>query len=100
MPIFTDENNNVIQIHIPELERVEIHLGSRLDEGYMLVGEELRPLAAGSTLDKANGIFYWWPGPGFIGKYDFVFMTKNSSGEKTKKRIQIVISPLNLKIKE
>ncbi len=100
IPIFADENNNVIQIHIPELERVEVHLGSALAEGYMQVGEELRPLPVGSTLDKANGIFYWWPGPGFIGKYDFVFMTKNSSGEKTKKRIQIVINPLNLKVKD
>ncbi|MCU0287061.1 MAG: hypothetical protein MUF15_11775 [Acidobacteria bacterium] len=94
LPVFPGNDNNIIQIHIPELERIEAHLGSAIIEGYMQVGNELRPLPTGSTLDKVNGIFYWWPGPGFLGAYDFVFIAADSPGEKTQKKIQIIIDPL------
>jgi len=62
-------------------------------EGYMLVGKELRDLPVGSTLDCAKGIFYWLPGPGFVGKYSFIFIEKNSSGIQTINRFDIEIRP-------
>ncbi len=61
--------------------------------GCMLVGEELRPLPVGSTLDTQKGIFYWIPGPGFFGDYDLLFVKKESNGEMWKKQIRLTIVP-------
>jgi hypothetical protein len=45
-------------------------------EGYLIVGEELRQLPIGSTLDSSLGIFSWLPGPGFLGAYKLVFVDR------------------------
>ena len=42
--------------------------------GYLVVGNDDRPLPAGSTLDAERGVFYWQPAPGFLGTYDFIFV--------------------------
>jgi hypothetical protein len=76
------------------LERVEIHLagqGRRDGKGFQLVGEQLRPLPIGSTFDGEKGIFYWQPGPGFMGTYRLVFIREMPDGEKTKKFVNIKI---------
>jgi hypothetical protein len=86
------------QIDIKELERIELLLddsawaadaerrmtgkaghpsGSRW-QGYLAVGNELRPLPIGSTLDAAAGIFSWLPGPGFLGDYQLVFVEREN----------------------
>ncbi|MGE5343629.1 MAG: BACON domain-containing protein [Candidatus Omnitrophota bacterium] len=67
-------------IEIRELERVEIDLSKEMGlsdthfQGYLRVGNQLRQLPIGSTLDQEKGIFYWQPGPGFVGEYRFVFI--------------------------
>jgi hypothetical protein len=81
-------------IEIKELERVEINLSNEgVDAGYLLVGNQLRKLPIGSTLDRDNGIFYWQPGPGFIGEYRFVFIGKDDAEEFTSKNIVVSIKP-------
>ncbi len=59
-------------------------------EGYLIVGEELRPLPVGSTLDAAAGIFAWMPGPGFIGEYRMVFVNRS---DRTKRYVRVGIYP-------
>jgi hypothetical protein len=70
--LYPGESGN-IDIEIKEVERIEIHLSDRISNctytGYLEVGEQLWPLPIGSTLDTERGIFYWSPGPGFIGLY-------------------------------
>jgi hypothetical protein len=75
--VYPDDNGN-ITIEIEELERVVIHVGEMpgLYSGYQLSGEELRPLPPGSTFDVVRGVFYWGPGPGFVGNYEFVFFDR------------------------
>ncbi len=66
--------NGLIHITIKELERLEIHFfDSR---------PNISPLPIGSTLDMKRGIFYWQPGPGFLGTFELV-----------KKKILITIVP-------
>jgi hypothetical protein len=50
--------------------------------GYLIVGNELRPLPIGSTLDPRRGVFYWQPGPGFFGEYRFVFVDGRDGKKK------------------
>ena len=104
-----------ITIEIKELERIEIHLADDLAEikvtgdssdnskfkiqnskfysGYMVVGNRSRTLPIGSTFDTGKGIFYWLPGPGFIGKYRLVFVTSTGTRTYTKRNITIKIGP-------
>jgi hypothetical protein len=59
--------------------------------GFLKVGGELRPLPIGSTFDAVRGIFYWQPGPGFLGEYDLVFI--KGEAKPTKTHVRIKISP-------
>ena len=91
--IFPD-NDSIIQIEMKELDRVEI--GFPGDDfsfeglsGYMVVGDQLRPLPIGSTLDTVKRKFYWAAGPGFLGSYHFVF----TDGETHRRDVSITIVP-------
>jgi hypothetical protein len=93
--------NGIIPIEIQELERVEIRLflvgtGGLAPLyppppyiGYQIVGNQLRPLPIGSFLDRGWGVFYWQPGPGFVGAYQLLFVLE---GER-EKRVNIKINP-------
>ena len=76
-------------LEIREVDRLEIELGKGLSTGYIVVGDQLRPLPIGSTLDKEKGIFSWQPGPGFIGEYNLVFIKIDDFGMQ--KRIQVKV---------
>jgi hypothetical protein len=75
----------IITIEIKELDQMEIHFSdSTLNHSSLPIG---------STLDMAKGIFYWQPPPAFIGKYTFVFVTRDKTGAFFKTNIIIKISP-------
>jgi hypothetical protein len=79
-------------VEIKELERLEINLSDDgVSEGYLVVGDQLRELPIGSTLDRERGIFYWQPGPGFVGEYHLVFLEKDNEGQLTRKNIIVNI---------
>jgi hypothetical protein len=95
--------SGVCKINIKELERIEILLpgcilkindpDQRFD-GYLLLGDQLKPLPTGSTLDRTRGIFYWMPGIGYYGEYQFVFTAETTRG-RIKKYVTINITPKN-----
>ena len=66
---------------------------SKFYSGYLVVGQQLWPLPIGSTLDTEKGVFYWIPGPGFIGEYRLVFVKKGPDGAMNKKLINMKIVP-------
>jgi hypothetical protein len=77
------EDQGIINIKVKESDRIRIklaHPGSDIT-GYMVVAHQLRPLPIGSTLDVKSGIFYWQPGPGFIGEYKLLFEVLNPGRE-------------------
>lgn len=80
-----------IHLEARELEPLEIRLPG-VYTGYLVVGSELRPLPIGSSLDTKKGIFYWLPGPGFLGNYEFIFL-KQQIGEPIKTKIHLRINP-------
>jgi len=86
------------EIGIREVERLEVHLDdadsvSGRYSGYLVVGRELRPLPIGSTLDAQAGIFFWLPGPGFLGAYDFVFLHEENGRIDAQRRLTVRIDP-------
>jgi subtilisin family serine protease len=109
---FHPSENGIISIKITELERVEIRLFpviaaglaplytglaplytglAPLYTGYLTVGDRLKPLPVGSTLDREKGVFYWQPGPGFVGTYELVFVMVGPDGTPKRKNIAIEI---------
>jgi Leucine-rich repeat (LRR) protein len=98
----------ISRINIKETDRVQIYLtlpdenndnttapllNSSSFSGYQVVNHRLKPLPVGSTLDTHRGIFYWQPGPGFIGKYRFVFIEKIQNRDISRKNIMVKIVP-------
>lgn len=67
--------------------------GYRQDIAVLFPGYANSNVAIGSTFDREGGIFYWQPGPGFLGHHQLVFFKKRLSGEIKGKRIIIIIVP-------
>jgi hypothetical protein len=103
-------DNGIITVETRELERMVIHLAGNSTPGttrmdspppalptdsyiYLNTGGRLRPLPIGSTFDGERDIFYWQPGPGFIGEYNFLFIKKGPGSKWQKKIIRVVINP-------
>jgi hypothetical protein len=84
------DENGIVKVDINTLGRTEIHLEPGSWTGYHMVGDQLRPLPVGSTLDAEGGVFYWHAGPGFLGKYQLVFVDEK---ENRVRRIDVTISP-------
>ncbi len=72
-------------VDMEELDRVELRVGA--SEGQLLVAGERRSLPIGSTLK--GGVFYWQPGPGFLGEYELVFERPDAASV----RVRVVIRP-------
>jgi hypothetical protein len=103
--VVPDDCGDII-IEIKETQRLEIHL-QEIDEpaegmdstgwsnwqGYLVSGNDLKKLPVGTTFDMSKGIFYWQPGPGFIGEYRFVFFQSDPGGKINKRNIVIRILP-------
>jgi hypothetical protein len=94
------DDNGRIRIEIKELERIEVRLFpvgtaglAPLYSGYQVIGDRLAPLPIGSTLDIQRGIFYWQPGPGYVGKYWLVFIEEDQYGNMTRRDITFNIMP-------
>jgi hypothetical protein len=86
------DKDGIINVDIMEDERIEIKVGSRY-RGYILVDGQIRGLPVGSTMDVGKGVFYWQPGPGFLGEYRFVFVGKDPDDQRNRRNIDVSIRP-------
>jgi hypothetical protein len=82
-PIMPDSDGGY-SVTMEEVEHIELHLGA--SSGNMLVQDEAHALPIGSTLK--GGVFYWQPGPGFLGEYKLQF--ERPDGSKIQVRVNIV----------
>jgi hypothetical protein len=95
--VFPEETGE-LKVAIKETEQVDVRLSSFTGEsaryeGYILSGGRMRPLPVGSSLDAAKGVFKWEPGPGFIGRYRFVFLRTTPDGSKSRIHVSVTIAP-------
>jgi hypothetical protein len=82
-PIAPDADGGY-SVTMEEVGHIELHLGAV--NGNMLVQGEAQTLPTGSTLK--GGVFYWQPGPGFLGEYSMQF--ERPDGTKIPVRVNIV----------
>lgn len=85
------------RVDINELERVELQIPN-LYAGFLAAGGKYKPLPVGSTLDTEKGMFYWQPGPAFLGEFNMVFIMKDPDGTMSKKNVTIAINPKNIEL--
>jgi len=94
--VFPDEAG-LNRLTVKTGERIEIKVSEDQFSditGYTVLNENtLGPLPVGSTLDKKSKTFYWVPGPGFMGKYECLFIEKGKNGEMSKRNIVIEVNP-------
>jgi hypothetical protein len=96
--LYPDDSGN-ITVEINQLERIAVYLPGAFESlsteryGYQVIGDGLKALPIGSSFNGQEGVFSWQPGPGFIGVYELVFITRTGSGEIERKQITIKISP-------
>jgi uncharacterized repeat protein (TIGR01451 family) len=82
-PIAPDPDGGY-SVTMEEVGHIELHLGAAT--GNMLVLGEAQALPTGSTLK--GGVFYWQPGPGFLGEYTMQFARPD--GTRIPVRVNIV----------
>jgi CSLREA domain-containing protein len=68
----TDEPRTV---EIRQGERIELRMPRGFERAYQQVNGQPRELPVGSTWDAAGGILYWQPAPGFLGRFQMVFVS-------------------------
>jgi hypothetical protein len=82
-PIVPDSEGGY-SVTMEEVGLIELHLGAA--SGNMLVDGAAQALPTGSTLK--GGVFYWQPGPGFVGDYTMQF--ERPDGTRIPVRVKIV----------
>jgi len=80
----TPDADGGYSVTMEEVGHIELNLGAA--SGHMLVQGEARALPTGSTLK--GGVFYWQPGPGFLGQYNMQF--ERPDGTRIPVRVIIV----------
>jgi hypothetical protein len=74
------DSEGVNRVEARQMERFQLTLGAPVAgsadryEGYVVAGSRLNVLPSGSFLDRESGEFFWQPGVGFAGDYQFVFV--------------------------
>ena len=94
----TAYNAEPLRIEIEELERIVLRL-ERSSWG-KLIGwgtETSRSLPVGSTLDDEKGLFYWMPGPGFLGRHVLNFAVSDGTCRGMPVRVIVDIRPKTFK---
>ena len=82
-PIAQDADGGY-SVTMEEVGHIQLHLGAA--SGNMLLQGEPQSLPTGSTLK--GGVFYWQPGPGFLGEYTMQF--ERPDGVRILVRVKIV----------
>ncbi|MCP4216465.1 MAG: hypothetical protein GY765_17575 [bacterium] len=85
------DDKGFFHVEIKETERLVMRLEGH-GAGYLDINGKQVKLPVGSRLDAGKGIFYWQPGPGFLGSYTLVFTGQSEKG-KRKKTVIVTIAP-------
>jgi hypothetical protein len=79
-------------VNLPQGSRLTVDLGGAVERGYLIVGDELRDLPIGSTLDGANGHFYWQPAIPYYGAFELVFVSATDRGGEARTTLEVTIT--------
>jgi hypothetical protein len=87
------DDHGVITIETRELHPLEIHFFEQENSMSISTLEIISPAPVGSSIDREKGIFYWQPGPGYVGDYRLVFIENCRHGQPSRREIHVKILP-------
>lgn len=69
-----DYLSNEVEINAEEVSLISLQFIGKGEGRFIGWGKEKDdPLPIGSFLDEKKGLFSWWPGPGFLGRFELHF---------------------------
>ncbi|MCP4221323.1 MAG: choice-of-anchor D domain-containing protein [bacterium] len=87
--------DGAVEFEIKESGRIELSIAGDNPKavyyGYLASDKKMDMLPVGSVLDQSKGIFYWQPGPGFIGSYRLVFLEQDEDKNPVYKVVKVTI---------
>jgi len=93
-------SGDVVEIELEEADRLELHLSGHGGNRFIgWGGNPKEALPECSTLDKENGVFYWMPEPGFLGKHTLHFAITDGEFRSSPIKIIVNIVPKRFKIR-
>jgi hypothetical protein len=88
--------NGAVTLTGEELDRFEMQIGDRGRDsyaGYLRTATGLAPLPLGSQLDSDTQTFTWQTGPGFLGRYELVFVRSVSGQAVSRRDVTVILQP-------
>jgi hypothetical protein len=83
-----------VWIEMEEVDRLELHLKGQRGNRFVGWGRsQAERLPEGSTLDTKNGVFYWMPSAGFLGKHVLHFAVTDGIYRSIPIKVVISIVP-------
>jgi hypothetical protein len=83
--VLTADDRGRYSVSTEEIGRIELEVGAV--KGYQIIAGERHRLPIGSTLKE--GVFYWQPGPGFLGEFELSF----ERADGTEVPVRVLIRP-------
>jgi hypothetical protein len=93
--MISPDEKGIITVEARELDRVELRFGDEGQAGklfgWLVVGDQFRPLPAGTNLNPDTGTFCWQIGMAYVGKYRLFFIEEDQYGNRTGKYVIVNI---------
>jgi hypothetical protein len=94
--MISPDEQGMITIEARELDRVELRFGDegqvRKLSGWLVVGDQFRPLPPGTKLNPDTGTFCWQIGMAYVGRYRLFFIEEDQYGNQTGRYVSVNIS--------
>lgn len=85
--MISPDEQGTITVEARELDRVELRFGEegqvRKLFGWLVVGDQFRPLPPGTNLNPDTGTFCWQIGMAYLGSYRLFFIEEDQYGNQT-----------------
>jgi hypothetical protein len=85
--MISPDENGIISVDARELDRVELRFGAEGQagklSGWLVVGDQYRPLPPGTNLNPDTGTFCWQIGMVYVGRYRLFFIEEDQYGNRT-----------------
>jgi len=93
--MISPDENGMITVEARELDRVELQFGDEGQtgklSGWLVVGDQYRPLPPGTNLNSERGTFCWQIGMAYVGRYRLFFIEEDPYGNRTGRNVLVNI---------
>jgi hypothetical protein len=93
--MISPDENGVVTVETRELDRIELRFGDEGQtgklSGWLVVGDQYRPLPPGTSLNSERGTFCWQIGMVYVGRYHLFFIEEDQYGNRTGRNVMVSV---------